>query len=94
MTEGGSTTEFRLANLERDCRELWSQTARSKDVEALAKTVDQKASLRDLDALTREVGDLAQKVASNTKALLAFALTVAGSAIGLALAVLQGGGHG
>jgi hypothetical protein len=71
----GNTLTYRVQRAEQDIRNLESQ----------------KAALRDLDALAKEVETLSEKVAANTRALVGFALTIAVAALGVAFAVLQSG---
>jgi hypothetical protein len=87
----GGTLGYRVGELEKDVERLYRQKARVEDVAALKHDVGAKATVRDLDGLRREVQDLGRKVQANTRALVAFALTIAGSAVGIAFAVLTGG---
>lgn len=71
----GGTLKWRLDRVEQDIVDL------DRD----------KATTRDVDKLSGELEKLSGRVESMTKALYLFSLTVAGSAVGLAFAVLQGG---
>lgn len=63
----------RVAATEQNIRDLWKN----------------KASIRDVDALSRDFTSLTDEVRRLRHALLVFALTIAASAVGIAFAVLR-----
>ncbi len=67
------------------------QRARAEDVSALKVSMATKAEIRDLDRLSHQVDENSDKVTNNTRSLIGFAFAVAMAAIGVAIAVLQGG---
>lgn len=66
-------------------------------IAALERNVDRlfdtKASTADLTALSDDVRDLAGEFKALRRALVGFALTIAVSAVGIAFAIVNAGGH-
>lgn len=77
---------WRVATLERDRDWLFRHKAESRDVEALTTKVEH---LDDTKAESKDVDILAGEMRSLRRALYTFALSVVGSAIVFAFAVLQ-----
>lgn len=60
---------------------------------ALNDLQQQKASLRDIEQMSKDFEKLTEEVGSLRRTIIGFAFTVAISAVGIAAAVLTAGGH-